>query len=290
MGKRRLILYFILVIFFTMFNFYYRPVSRNTLITEKYRNSSAYVNDLYMSDEYFKKNVIPKEDLYLYEAIYKDIKEGKDKSSILCQGSAEESCTGSFYDIYHVLYLDHPELIIFQGMGAHYNNSVIEPYYYHLSKLKTYLGTKRIQREIDIIKKETKNMNEKEKIIYVYNYVASHQYDRIFMFSMGNQSAYSFFSKNSSVCAGFAKASQLIFQNIGVKSYPVLGDEHMWNYVEYNGKYYVFDATVGASYVNKSHKNYYEGLGRTTVGSIYGFYKELYPTIEETPLKEIFGL
>ena len=284
---RRVVVYFLLVILFTLFNFYYRPVERNPLVTEEYQHSSAYINDLYMSDEYFKNHLIPEKDQYVYDAMVEDIKAGKTESVIECK---EEKCDDYFYAIYYSLYLDHPEFIQFQGMKAHIADHQIQPTYFHLNNLQTYLGTRRIQREIDIIKKETKNMSEKEKILYVYDYVAGHDYDHLFMYTTGNQSAYSFFTKGSSVCAGFAKSSQIIFQNIGVKSYSVLGDEHMWNYVEYEGKYYVFDATVGASFVNKKNEHFYEGLGRTTTGEVTGMYKELYPSVEEKPLQEIFGL
>lgn len=284
---RRGLLYIFLVVLFTLINFYYRPVEGNPLLTKEYKKSNAYINDLYVSDEYFKKNIVSEKYWYIYDEMVEDIKAGKDKDTIQCR---EEKCINSFYAIYNSLYLDHPEFLMFQGMGAHSKEMEIEPYYYHLNKLQNYFGEKRIEREIDIIKKETKKMSDKEKIIYVYDYVAGHQYDRIFMYSMGNQSAYSFFTKNSSVCAGFAKASQIIFQNIGIKSYPVLSEEHMWNYVEYEGKYYVFDATVGASYVNKKNEHFYEGLGRTTIDQNFGMYQELYPEINETPLQEIFGL
>ena len=140
------------------------------------------------------------------------------------------------------------------------------------------------------IKKETKNMNDKEKIIYVYNYVASHNYDKLFTYSSFNQSAYSFFTGGESVCAGFAKASQIIFQNIGIKSYLVLSTNHMWNYVEYEGKYYIFDATVGTSFRDKTNSMYYDGLGRTTTGVFEGLYYDFYPKVESTKLKDIFGL
>lgn len=284
---RRVVAYFVIVIAFTMLNFYYRPVEGNPLVTEEYRNSDAYINDLYMSDEYFRKHIVPEKDWDLYEKMVQDIKDGKLGSVIECQSS---DCASSFDDIYYALYLDHPEFIAFQGMSARIGDHSIEPSYYHLNGLQVYFGTRRIERELDIIKRETKNMSEKEKIIYVYDYVASHQYDHIFMYSNGNQSAYSFFTKSSSVCAGFAKASQIIFQNIGINSYGVLGDEHMWNYVQYDGKWYVFDATVGASYVNKKNEHFYEGLGRTTIGETHGYYYKLYPPVEDTPLTEIFGL
>jgi hypothetical protein len=64
----------------------------------------------------------------------------------------------------------------------------------------------------------------------------------------------------------------------------------MWNYVEYNGKYYVFDATMGASLKDKKNVHFYDGLGKTTIGRTTGMYSNLYPTIEEETLKDIFDL
>ena len=143
---------------------------------------------------------------------------------------------------------------------------------------------------MDIIRKETAGMSDKEKIIYVYDYVASHNYDQIFMYSKSNQSAYSFFTKGSSVCAGFAKASQMIFQNIGIESKLVLDDDHMWNYVKYKDKWYIFDATVGTSYLDKKVDRFYDGLGETTTGLTTGYFEELYPEIEEKRLRDIFKI
>ena len=61
MRINRTVLYFIIVISFFFFNFYFRPVQGNPLMTGKYKNSSAYVNNLYVSDEFFKKNSMNKE-------------------------------------------------------------------------------------------------------------------------------------------------------------------------------------------------------------------------------------
>lgn len=286
--KKRIIIYFVLVILFFFFNFYFRPVSGNPLVTDEYKKSSSYINDLYYSDEYFKKKILKKSEYYIYDAIIEGSLNNKTEVSINCL----DNCSESFTNAYYAVYLDHPELISFFGIGSYkiaygkltYHN------YQKLGSFKTFFGTRRIERELDIIRNETKNMSEKDKIIYVYDYVASHNYDRLFTFIGTNQSAYSFFTKGSSVCAGFAKASQLIFQNIGIKSYLVLSVDHMWNYVEYKGKYYVFDATVGASFSDKKYEYYYDGLGKTTIEDTKGLFTEYYPPIEEKELKYIFGL
>jgi transglutaminase/protease-like cytokinesis protein 3 len=289
MRIKRIVLYLVLVFIIFAINFYLRPISGNKLVTEKYKNSSAYINDLYMSDEYFKKNILDEEDYYIYDVIIKASLKDKNKVRIECH----DDCSNKLINSYYALYLDHPELISFVGLTYYTvdNGEISFENYGNLSQIKYFFGVRRIEREIDIIKRETKNMTEKEKIIYTYDYVASHNYDRFFTSIGANQSAYSFFTKKSSVCAGFAKASQIIFQNIGIKSYLALSSDHMWNYVEYKGKYYIFDATVGTSYYEKKTSRYYEGLGRTTTGVTKGMYSELYPEIEEeTTLKEIFGV
>lgn len=288
MKTKRIVLYFVLVFIMFSFNFYLRPIEGNKLITPKYQDSAAYVNDLYMSDEYFKKKLLSEEDYFVYNQIMEGSMEDKPEIAIKCN----KDCKNIFYKAYYAVYLDHPELISFLGIKGFYydNNTITYHNYENLSKIKAYLGARRIEREMENIRKDTKNMDEQEKILYVYDYVASHNYDRLFTVLGSNQSAYSFFTKKSSVCAGFAKASQIIFQNIGINSYLVLSDDHMWNYVEYEGKYYIFDATVGTSYYEKKNDRYYEGLGRTTTGVTEGLFKEYYPKIEtESTLKEIFN-
>ena len=291
MNKKRIIIYFILVIILTLYNFYFRPIKGNPLITKEYKNSNAYINDLYKSDEYFKKKLLTEDSYHIYEEMIDASLKNKSKVKIKCDYDRGK-CQSAFLSSYYAIYLDHPELISFVGISYYnINNGYVEyENYGNLNTLKTYFGTKRIDRELDIIRDETKDLSEKEKIIYVYDYVASHNYDRLFTFTKSNQSAYSFFTGGKSVCAGFAKASQLIFQYIGINSYLVLSKEHMWNYVEYNGKYYVFDATMGASLRDKKSSRFYDGLGTTTIRSSTGMYSNLYPKIENDKLKDIFNL
>ena len=288
MKIRRVVLYIIIVITITIFNFYLRPIKGNNLVTKEYQNSSAYINKLYMSDEYFKKELLDKKDYYIYEKIISASVNNESSVTINCN----DDCQGKFMLAYDSIYLDHPELLSFRGIASFmvYEDRITYHNYDNLSKLRSTLGALRIEREMENIRKDTKKMNDKEKIIYVYDYVASHNYDRMFTYMGTNQSAYSFFTKKTSVCAGFAKAAQIIFQNIGINSYLVFSEDHMWNYVEYEGKYYIFDATVGTSYYDKSHENYYDGLGETTTGEITGKYEELYPKIEKKALKLIFDI
>ena len=288
MKLRRFIIYLILVFLMTFFNFYLRPISGNKLVDDNYKKSDKYINSLYKSDEYFKTKLLNKDEYYIYDTIISASLNNQFSVSIDC----EDDCSSAFIDSYYAIYLDHPELISFFGISSYkvddrkisYNN------YQNMGKIRSLLGVMRIEREIDLIKRDTKDLNDKEKIIYVYNYVASHNYDTLFTYIGSNQSAYSFFSKKSSVCAGFAKATQIIFQNIGIDSYLVLSSDHMWNYVKYDGKYYVFDATVGASYSDKSVDGYYDGLSLTGMDYSDVMFSNFYPKVEDYSLRKIFKL
>ena len=81
------------------------------------------------------------------------------------------------------------------------------------------------------------------------------------------QSAYSAFNKGlSPVCAGYSKASQILFSNIGINSLLIfgdaeyalfLGDAHAWNVVEIDKKYYLYDVTMSS---NLDGKEFYRGF------------------------------
>ena len=280
----RVLLYIVLVVFFFFFNFYFRPVKGNKLVK---KNSPTYVNNLYYSDEHCKNSLLDDESKKLYDKIIKDTLNNKVITDYPCE---IDNCFSKLNQINSCIYIDHPELLSYYlmswkryGTKTTYSIQTMESFRY-------FFAERRIEREIDIIKRETKNMNDREKIIFVYDYVSNHNYDRLFTYAGSNQSIYSFFTGGKSVCAGFAKSSQIIFQNIGIESYLVLGYEHMWNYVKYNGKYYVYDATVGASYRDKTLPVHYEGLGRTTVDKTIGNNASLYPPIETEKLKDILDV
>lgn len=282
--KKRVVLYFLLVIVFGLFNFYFRPIEGNKLVQ---KDSPTYINGLYYSDEYFKNNILDDESKALYDTIIREVEKGKKTTGIEC---TVNNCYNRLSDINKCIYLDHPELLSYYLMSAASDGTTTRYSIEAMSRPKYLMAERRIEREIDIVKRETKKMNDREKIIYVYDYVSSHNYDRLFTYMGSNQSIYSFFTKGESVCAGFAKSAQIIFQNIGIKSYLVEGYEHLWNYVEFEGKYYVFDATVGASYRDKKSVYHYNGLGETTVDQTIGNYSNLYPKIETTKLKDILDV
>ena len=128
-------------------------------------------------------------------------------------------------------------------------------------------------------------MNEREKIEYVYDWVGrNNTYDDTFTWTAKNQSIYNVFIHNNAVCAGFAKTSQVIFQNIGVESYIIIGNTtgpHMWNIVRYGDKYYYYDSTVAASAHNQGESWYYNGLIQEKMNDYISAYVDWYPEVSK---------
>lgn len=186
--------------------------------------------------------------------------------------------------------VDHPELLNFGSVTYSWDND--GNYKIKVNNatiiLLEQINISRIERIVYRIKEETKNMSDYEKIKYVYEWMGENSdYDRSFTYMAKNQSAYNVFINKNAVCAGFAKASQMIFQNIGIESYGVSGNTtgpHMWNIIKYKGKYYFFDSTVATS-VPRTSKRYYNGLKQTTMDDYKMDNPEWYPEIETTDMK-----
>ena len=290
--KKNKILTIILIIFsIYVYCNYTKVVSGNNLIN---KNSEAFVNSLYMSDERIYNDYLTANEKKMYKTIFNGIKNKKRKININlydydCFNS--DACVGLVITAFEAITVDHPEILNFSSLAYEYTDddfSILLKYPISF-KFMEYFGERKIEIIIDKIKEETKNMSDKEKILYVYDWIGENtKYDYAFMFSSKNQSIYSVFIDNNSVCAGFAKASQVIFQNIGINSYVVPGftsDGHMWNLIEYEGKYYFFDSTVAAG-LGKKSKYYYDGLYQEKMKDYEMDYPLWYPFIETSEFSD----
>ncbi len=247
---------------------YTRIVEPNPLID---KSSKQYINDLYASDGRIYTDYLDKEEKEIYMLILKHTKEYQ-KSITLhpkdygCKDAlALTAKVGTAFD---ALIIDHPELM--NQAGISWSAESYESDYLNVklrfafsNQLKEYIGQLRIQKIISDIQLKTMGMSDEEKVKYVYEWIGDNtDYDYTFMTFEKNQSIYNVFMKKNAVCAGFAKASQIIFQNIGIESFTLTGNttgRHMWNIVKVNGKYYYYDSTVAACR-KKESKGYYDGL------------------------------
>ncbi len=107
--------------------------------------------------------------------------------------------------------------------------------------------------ENDFCIEYVKDLTLQEQVAYVYKWLVT--YCNYNVNSAYNQSIYSVFVRRNSVCTGYAKAAQYLFNLLGIESRLVFGrlhndkedGRHCWNLVKVDNEYYHFDACFGNS-------------------------------------------
>lgn len=107
--------------------------------------------------------------------------------------------------------------------------------------------------ENDFCIEYVKKLSQQEQLAYVYKWLVT--YCTYNANSAYNQSIYSVFVRRNSVCTGYAKTAQYLFNLLGIESCLVFGrlhndkedGRHCWNLVKVDNEYYHFDACFGDS-------------------------------------------
>ena len=282
-----------LLILITIFSVYVYSnftilVDGNKLIN---KDDLHYVNDIYMSDGRIYNDFLNDREKQMYRFMLDNTRKYKSNLEIdfnEFQCVDYNDCGNLIGRAHDAILVDHPELINYAGYSWSYRSDKgfkLKLQFAVSNPIAATIGEMKIQRIIDNIKDDTKDMSDKEKIRYVYEWIGENNtYDKMFTYMSKNQSIYNVFMKNNAVCAGFAKASQVIFQNIGINSYTITGNTtgpHMWNVVELDGKYYFYDSAVATSAKDESASWYFDGLRQEYMSTYIVDFPNWYPEIQK---------
>ena len=152
--------------------------------------------------------------------------------------------------VHDALLNDHPELFFIETELI-YDDYRVEPEY-SFKKKEIQQYRKEIEQAKEDILKGLPEGDQYEQMKYLYDYVIeSVHYDEN---SEYNQLLISSLINKNTVCTGYAKMIQYLYQEIGINTTEIIGgsfDEnnllqrHAWNMIEYNNDYYYVDATWG---------------------------------------------
>ena len=153
----------------------------------------------------------------------------------------------SFRHVFEAVFNDHPELFWLNtefSAGYRGNGDCLEIV---LSFNRTVNDIESSSRDFDtgaegIESAASGDIYEQEKAVHDA-ILESFSYD---LKAEMNQSAYSGFVNNNTVCAGYARCFQYAMQQLGIPCYycsGTAGEPHAWNIIKLDGDYYNVDAT-----------------------------------------------
>lgn len=153
--------------------------------------------------------------------------------------------------VFFAVMTDHPEFFYLNGYAVReYGGSITVSPVYTITKAQyeERLGQIEIALETALMN-APQNADDYQKAKYAFEYVV--KYTDYVSDAPESQNIYSVFVNRRSVCAGYAKAVQLLLNKMGVECTYVTGTDkaagstHAWNIAKLDGEYYHIDATYG---------------------------------------------
>jgi len=264
----------VLILFVIGFFIYTKYSEIDNAIMEEYEPKFK-INELYNSKEINYRYLLNDKEKLLYEKFINAII-NFDTEIVLDLSFNKHSSSYAYIEnaqkINDSVIMDHPELIQY-AYPAIYNDvengKVRLKLYYALNKSDYNKYVAIIDKELNNISNDVKDMSTYEKIKYTYEYLGNkNTYGDTS--DKRSQSAYTAFIDGiNPVCSGYARASQLIFSKIGVNSLLVtgdlkstwlIGDSHEWNVVKVGNSYYNYDVTQSSVFKSFKGSVSYMGL------------------------------
>ena len=192
---------------------------------------------------YYYYNKLNSQQKAVYRSIYKGILNHE-------SGFRVDTTRDTLYDDYCRVMYDHPELFWADISYRYWDYGQyirLEPVY-NRPEEQVKKDREKVNTAVNkIVKEASKEENKYKMALYVYKYlIRSIDYK---LDVKDNQNVYSSLVNKVTVCAGYAKATQLLFQKLGIQCIYVCGNtdrgRHAWNILKLGKKYYQIDTCWG---------------------------------------------
>ncbi|MED1206037.1 DUF5050 domain-containing protein [Heyndrickxia acidicola] len=183
----------------------------------------------------------------LYEVMYQAMKNVQPEVTLQQPASSSSVVFNQYRKI-----LDNQPEIFYVDAVYYYSNGVIK-FKYKYSRAAILKMKKQLNQQADkIVRQANQKKTQFEKVLLIHDAVVnSVRYDEANLEKGAlpdlDYTAYGALVNKSAVCDGYAKAMTLLLNRAGIWSEKVTGtangEDHAWNLVKVNGKYYYLDAT-----------------------------------------------
>lgn len=181
-----------------------------------------------------------------YDQISEAVAEETD--AVVLEGISHDQAKSIFISVRN----DHPEYFWLENQYTYreYDGSVEFIFEYNCTGGERKNRQQIIEREASqIVKAMPASSSDYEKVKYVFeSLVDQTTYDHDNTYDPKNQNIYSTFGDHLTVCAGYAKGTKYLLDQMGVECIYVTGmagEYHAWNIVKCDGAYYYVDTTWG---------------------------------------------
>ena len=222
---------------------------------EVYEDSYDYKNDygyIYL-EKTDKKVAKVYEELYMNMVDFnhkkQDVSE-KDYKTLFLKGNLTDGpfIYDDLYKAYMYLTAWHPDFYwmnYYIEDNGNYSLGISKPYIKNSDREKF---DKKVNEELEKIDKLIENItDEYDRIKFLSDYIMDNMY---YAFENGvpSQSEWAhniigFFDRGTGVCESYAKVFKLLCDRYNIGNIPVTSEDHIWNLVEYQNEWYVFDLT-----------------------------------------------
>ena len=176
----------------------------------------------------------------------------------------EEACT-----VYELVLSDHPDIF---WHGENFNGSAQGDYAIALHPTYTLTGAAldearaALEDEVVRLTADLAGKSDYEKSILLHDRLAA---ETVYALQGDHQTAYGALVQGTAVCAGYARAYQLLMQRAGIPTWYVTGSSyspagqliaHAWNLVQLDGAWYYTDVT----WDDQTNYTFYAYLNNTT--------------------------
>lgn len=173
-------------------------------------------------------------------------------------------------DIMRKIYYNYPEINYYLDTNQYYYNygsGIIKKITFNYTMSKSEMLTKRkylSDMATYVYNKINPAWSDMQKTLYIHDFIASNYcYDtRLYTVGGENHGMLEMFESGTGVCQAYAYAMIYFLRQVDIKSYMAISleDNHGWNVVKIDGRWYHVDATHDDPLYNKYSK--YDSFGR----------------------------